>query len=92
MTMTQNSKEKSDDASSEERGIGQSPSDSPHGIGNDNNPSSPVNENPRSSQEKDSQYDVKWEDGDTNPIDPRKRSKAQRWLIALIVSSSSACV
>lgn len=41
---------------------------------------------------KEGDFEVKWEDGDEKPMNPRKKSKAQRWLITLVVSSSSACV
>jgi hypothetical protein len=34
---------------------------------------------------------VKW-DGDSDPMNPRSMSKFRRWIIVLIVSSSSLCV
>ena len=37
------------------------------------------------------QFEVQW-DGDSDPSNPRSRSQARKWLIVLIVSSSSLCV
>ena len=34
---------------------------------------------------------VKW-DGDNDPMNPRSMSKLRRWIVVLIVSSSSLCV
>jgi hypothetical protein len=34
---------------------------------------------------------VQW-DGDADPLNPRSMSKLRRWVIALIISSSSLCV
>jgi hypothetical protein len=37
-------------------------------------------------------YEVRWEDGDNDPLNPRSRSMAKKWLVVLIVSASSLCV
>lgn len=37
------------------------------------------------------QFEVQW-DGDSDPSNPRSRSRSRKWLIVLIVSSSSLCV
>ncbi|EON68175.1 hypothetical protein W97_07324 [Coniosporium apollinis CBS 100218] len=42
-------------------------------------------------QEKD-EYLVAWDGGDKDPGNPRSKSKLQRWLIVVVVSSSSLCV
>lgn len=42
-------------------------------------------------QEKDP-YEVHWENGDSDPMNPRSRSKFRKWVIVLIVSASSLCV
>lgn len=36
-------------------------------------------------------YEVTW-DGDNDPMNPRSRSKARKWIVVLIVSASSLCV
>ena len=38
------------------------------------------------------EFVVTWEGGDSDPMNPRSMSKLRRWLIVLIVSSSSLCV
>lgn len=38
------------------------------------------------------QFDVQWEDGEKDPLNPRSMSKAKKWLVVLIVSASSFCV
>ena len=37
------------------------------------------------------QFEVQW-DGDSDPSNPRSRSRFRKWLIVLIVSASSLCV
>ncbi|TKA61537.1 hypothetical protein B0A49_08178 [Cryomyces minteri] len=37
------------------------------------------------------EFEVKW-DGDNDPMNPRSKSKLHKWIIVLIVSSSSLCV
>lgn len=37
-------------------------------------------------------YDVVWEGGDADPMNPRSMSLARKWLVVLIVSASSLCV
>lgn len=42
-------------------------------------------------QEKDP-YEVHWENGDADPLNPRSRSKFRKWVVVIIVSASSLCV
>lgn len=37
-------------------------------------------------------FEVHWENGDDDPLNPRSMSKARKWLIVIIVSASSLCV
>lgn len=37
-------------------------------------------------------YDVVWDGGDADPMNPRSMSLARKWLVVLIVSASSLCV
>ncbi|KAG4438106.1 hypothetical protein IFR05_006427 [Cadophora sp. M221] len=37
-------------------------------------------------------YDVVWEGGDMDPLNPRSMTLARKWLVVLIVSASSLCV
>ena len=37
------------------------------------------------------EFEVQW-DGDSDPANPRRMSKLRKWMVVLIVSSSSACV
>lgn len=36
-------------------------------------------------------FEVQW-DSDTDPMNPRSRSKPQKWLVVILVSMSSLCV
>jgi len=42
-------------------------------------------------QEKDP-YEVHWDNGDADPMNPRSRSKFHKWVVVIIVSASSLCV
>jgi hypothetical protein len=37
-------------------------------------------------------FEVGWEGGESDPMNPRSMSNARKWLIVLIVSASSLCV
>lgn len=37
-------------------------------------------------------YEVGWDDGDNDPLNPRSKSKAAKWTIVLICSFASLCV
>ncbi|KAL5318914.1 hypothetical protein ACEPPN_013982 [Leptodophora sp. 'Broadleaf-Isolate-01'] len=37
-------------------------------------------------------YDVVWDGGDMDPLNPRSMTMARKWLVVLIVSASSLCV
>lgn len=37
-------------------------------------------------------YEVHWDGGDDDPLNPRSMSKARKWVIVIIVSASSLCV
>ncbi|PQE27675.1 major facilitator superfamily transporter protein [Rutstroemia sp. NJR-2017a BBW] len=37
-------------------------------------------------------YEVRWENGDNDPMSPRSTAHGKKWLIVLIVSASSFCV
>ncbi|KAG4410754.1 hypothetical protein IFR04_016109 [Cadophora malorum] len=37
-------------------------------------------------------FDVIWEGGDSDPLNPRSMTLARKWLVVLIVSASSLCV
>jgi hypothetical protein len=37
-------------------------------------------------------FDVKWDGGDEDPLNPRHKSKLRKWVIVLILSSASLCV
>jgi hypothetical protein len=37
-------------------------------------------------------FEVHWEGGDSDPMNPRSRSMGRKWLIVIIVSASSLCV
>jgi hypothetical protein len=37
-------------------------------------------------------FEVHWEDGDNDPLNPRSMSFARKWLVVIIVSASSLCV
>ena len=43
------------------------------------------------SVEKDA-YEVRWDGGDSDPLNPRSMTMARKWLIVIIVSLSSLCV
>ncbi|KAL3421615.1 drug/proton antiporter YHK8-like protein 1 [Phlyctema vagabunda] len=37
-------------------------------------------------------YEVKWDGGDSDPLNPRSMHHARKWLVVIIVSASSLCV
>ncbi len=37
-------------------------------------------------------FEVHWEDGDNDPMNPRSMSFGRKWLVVIIVSLSSLCV
>lgn len=37
-------------------------------------------------------YEVGWENGESDPANPRSMTHARKWLVVLIVSASSLCV
>jgi hypothetical protein len=37
-------------------------------------------------------FEVHWDGGDSDPMNPRSRSMGRKWLVVLIVSASSLCV
>lgn len=37
-------------------------------------------------------FEVHWENGDNDPLNPRSMSIARKWLVVIIVSASSLCV
>ncbi len=37
-------------------------------------------------------FEVRWENGDQDPMCPRSMSLARKWLVVIIVSASSLCV
>lgn len=37
-------------------------------------------------------FEVRWDGGDSDPMNPRSRSMGRKWLVVLIVSASSLCV
>ena len=37
-------------------------------------------------------YEVAWENGESDPANPRSMTHARKWLVVLIVSASSLCV
>jgi hypothetical protein len=37
-------------------------------------------------------FEVRWDDGDNDPMNPRNMSMARKWVVVLIVSASSLCV
>ena len=37
-------------------------------------------------------FEVKWEGGDDDPMNPRSMSEVRKWMVVLIVSASSLCV
>jgi hypothetical protein len=37
-------------------------------------------------------YEVRWEGGDSDPLNPRSMTMARKWLVVIIVSLSSLCV
>ncbi|MCJ1395277.1 hypothetical protein MMC18_008161 [Xylographa bjoerkii] len=48
-------------------------------------------DDPKGGQESEKNFEVGW-DGDDDPMNPRSMSTGRKWLIVLIVSSSSLCV
>lgn len=46
---------------------------------------------PEAAAEKDP-YEVGWDDGENDPLNPRSKSKVMKWLIVIICSLSSLCV
>jgi hypothetical protein len=42
-------------------------------------------------QEKDP-FEVHWDNGDADPMNPRSKSKFRKWVVVIIVSASSLCV
>jgi len=52
-------------------------------------PSEKLQEGPDAYSDK--EYEVTW-DGDDDPMNPRSRRKARKWMICLILSASSLCV
>ena len=45
----------------------------------------------RAAIEKD-QYEVGWDDGENDPMNPRGMSLARKWVVVIVVSASSLCV
>jgi hypothetical protein len=45
----------------------------------------------RPNDDEEKQFEVKW-DGESDPMNPRNRKKAQKWMIVLIMASSALCV
>ena len=43
-------------------------------------------------QSDDESFDVKWDGGDADPLNPRHKSKLHKWIIVLILSSAALCV
>lgn len=37
-------------------------------------------------------FEVRWENGDNDPLNPRSLTLARKWLVVIIVSASSLCV
>lgn len=37
-------------------------------------------------------FEVRWDGGDSDPMNPRSLSMARKWVVVLIVSASSMCV
>lgn len=37
-------------------------------------------------------YEVRWEGGDNDPLNPRSMGLGRKWVVVLIVSASSLCV
>lgn len=37
-------------------------------------------------------FEVHWDGGDSDPMNPRRHSKARKWVVVLLVSASSLCV
>jgi hypothetical protein len=37
-------------------------------------------------------FEVRWDGGDSDPMNPRSRSMTRKWVVVLIVSASSLCV
>jgi hypothetical protein len=37
-------------------------------------------------------FEVQWEGGDADPLNPRRMSRLRKWLIVLVISASSLCV
>jgi len=37
-------------------------------------------------------FEVRWDHGDNDPMNPRSMSMARKWVVVLIVSASSLCV
>jgi hypothetical protein len=44
-----------------------------------------------SNEAEEKRFEVKW-DGDDDPMNPRNRRKARKWMIVLIMASSALCV
>lgn len=47
--------------------------------------------NPGQAEDPEKQFEVQW-DGGSDPMNPRSRSKARKWLVVILVSMSSLCV
>jgi hypothetical protein len=46
----------------------------------------------RGGEPKEDPFEVSWEGGESDPMNPRSMSGARKWLVVLIVSASSLCV
>ncbi|KAL9062386.1 MAG: hypothetical protein Q9157_008966 [Trypethelium eluteriae] len=66
---------------------------SPHRVGPENGDLSEEERTTgtRPDHQRDKEYEVKF-DGDADPLNPKSKTKLQKWLITLIVSSCSFCV
>jgi hypothetical protein len=46
----------------------------------------------RNAQAEKDPYEVRWEGGDDDPMNPRSMAFARKWVVVVIVSASSLCV
>ena len=37
-------------------------------------------------------FEVHWEGGDSDPLNPRSMTMARKWVVVIVVSTSSLCV
>ena len=73
------------------RSVSRTRSNNGYGCGPDNSEESGGDVEGDAQAEKDP-YEVRWDGGDNDPMNPRSMAFARKWVVVIIVSASSLCV